>query len=55
MKRQLWGEFSATAEDADSLAKQNEVDQEIMDNKRGEHKKLSIFLEFTLIFRVNFF
>lgn len=36
MKRQLWGEFSSTVDDADSLAKQNEIDQEIMDNKRGE-------------------
>lgn len=36
MKRQLWGEFSSTAEDAETLAKQNEIDQEIMDNKRGE-------------------
>lgn len=37
MKRQLWGEFS-TAEDESNLTKQNEIDQEIMDNKRGETK-----------------
>lgn len=35
MKRQLWGEFS-TAQDESNLTKQNEIDQEIMDNKRGE-------------------
>jgi len=46
MKRQLWGEFLETLDEA-TMAKQIEIDQDIMMDKRGELKILhsSVFFE----------